>query len=59
MTPDELANAFQRFARGRASTGGSGLGLALCHEIIAAHGGRIDLSSEPGRGTRVTVELPT
>jgi signal transduction histidine kinase len=58
MTPDELANAFQRFARGRASTGGSGLGLALCREIVAAHGGRIELTSEPGRGTRVTVELP-
>ena len=58
MTPDELASAFQRFARGRASTGGSGLGLALCREIVAAHGGRIDLVSEPGRGTRITVEIP-
>ena len=58
MTPDELASAFQRFARGRASSGGSGLGLALCREIVAAHGGRIDLVSEPGRGTRVTVEIP-
>lgn len=58
MQPDDMAHAFQRFARGRAATGGSGLGLALCREIVAAHGGRIDLTSEVGRGTRVVVELP-
>jgi signal transduction histidine kinase len=58
MSPDDLASAFQRFRRGRGATGGSGLGLALCREIVAAHGGRIDLTSEPGRGTRVVVTLP-
>jgi signal transduction histidine kinase len=58
MSRDELASAFQRFTRGRTATGGSGLGLALCREIVAAHGGRIDLASEVGRGTRVVVELP-
>jgi signal transduction histidine kinase len=58
MSPEDRDNAFQRFTRGRGSTGGSGLGLALCREIVAAHGGRIDLASEPGRGTRVVVELP-
>jgi signal transduction histidine kinase len=58
MSRDDMANAFQRFTRGRGATGGSGLGLALCREIVAAHGGRIDLASEVGRGTRVVVELP-
>jgi two-component system OmpR family sensor kinase len=58
MSPDDLEHAFQRFARGRTGTGGAGLGLALCHEIVAAHSGRIDLTSELGRGTRVVVELP-
>ena len=58
MSRDDLASAFQRFTRGRGSTGGSGLGLALCREIVVAHGGRIDLASEIGRGTRVVVELP-
>jgi signal transduction histidine kinase len=58
MSEDDLASAFQRFRRGRGATGGSGLGLALCREIVAAHGGRIDLASEIGRGTRVVVELP-
>ncbi len=58
MSPDDLEHAFQRFARGRTGTGGAGLGLALCHEIVAARAGRIDLTSELGRGTRVVVELP-
>jgi signal transduction histidine kinase len=58
MSKEDMADAFQRFARGRAATGGSGLGLALCREIVVAHGGRIDLASEVGRGTRVIVELP-
>jgi signal transduction histidine kinase len=38
--------------------GGSGLGLALCREILEAHGGRISLQSRPGEGTVVTCWLP-
>jgi signal transduction histidine kinase len=38
--------------------GGTGLGLTLAQRIIAAHGGRIDLESRPGRGTRFTIALP-
>jgi signal transduction histidine kinase len=34
------------------------LGLAVCHEIVRSHGGNIDVSSEPGRGTRVDITLP-
>lgn len=37
---------------------GTGLGLALCRRIVANHNGQIDLSSEPGRGTEITVTLP-
>jgi signal transduction histidine kinase len=39
-------------------TTGSGLGLAIVRRIIDAHDGRIDLSSEPGQGTRFRVTLP-
>jgi two-component system, NtrC family, sensor histidine kinase HydH len=38
--------------------GGSGLGLPTAKKIIEAHGGRITLQSEPGRGTQFTVKLP-
>ena len=39
--------------------GGSGLGLPTARKIIEAHGGQIDVQSEPGRGTRFTIKLPT
>ncbi len=36
---------------------GTGLGLSICASLVHAHGGRIDVASEPGRGSRFTVEL--
>jgi signal transduction histidine kinase len=37
---------------------GSGLGLPTTEKIVAAHGGRIRVQSEVGRGTQITIELP-
>jgi two-component system sensor histidine kinase PilS (NtrC family) len=37
---------------------GTGLGLATCHSIITEHGGRIDVETSPGKGTRMVVSLP-
>ena len=37
---------------------GTGLGLATCHAIIAEHGGRIDVETGAGKGTKMVVTLP-
>ena len=54
----DLAHVFERFHRARRSGSGSGLGLALCREIVAAHRGTIDLESTPEHGTTVVIRLP-
>ncbi|MGN7999839.1 ATP-binding protein [Sphingomonas sp. 22176] len=61
MPPEAVARAFDRFAQVGTSRGGDralGLGLPLAKQFVEAHGGRIELISEPGEGTLVTVELP-
>ncbi len=55
------AKAFERFAQPGISRGGDralGLGLPLAKQFVEAHGGTIQLMSEPGQGTMVIVELP-
>ena len=37
---------------------GTGLGMAIARSVVDRHGGRLDVDSEPGRGTLVRVELP-
>ena len=61
MTQAELAHAFDRFWRAEASrtTPGYGLGLALTQQIMQAHDGTITLKSQPGRGSTVTLRIPT
>lgn len=57
MAPEVLAKAFRPFYSTR--SGGSGLGLPTTRKIIEAHGGTIDVQSEPGHGTKFTIRLPT
>jgi signal transduction histidine kinase len=62
IPPSELPHIFERFHRGdpsRArSTGGFGLGLAICKALVNAYGGRIEAINLPGQGTEVRVCLP-
>lgn len=62
INPEALPHIFDRFYRGdpsRArSTGGAGLGLAICKAVVEKAGGTIELKSEVSVGTRATVRLP-
>ena len=62
IPPEQQERIFERFAQsaqaGDATSAGPGFGLAIVRDIVQAHGGRILLDSEPGRGTRFTLELP-
>ncbi|MCW3837874.1 PAS-domain containing protein [Sphingomonas canadensis] len=61
MSAEAVAHAFDRFAQhgiGRSGERALGLGLPLAKQFVEAHGGSIQLFSEPGEGTLVTVELP-
>lgn len=59
ISPEDLHHIFKRFYRSRFSkdTQGLGLGLPLAKAIIEAHGGTIEVDSEPGRGTVFTVNF--
>lgn len=62
ISSEEIAHIFTRFYRAsNAMAGavpGTGLGLAITKDIVGRHGGRIDVASELGAGTTVTVTLP-
>jgi len=63
IKPADLKRIFERFyradsARSKQGTNGYGLGLAIAKDIIDLHGGKIDISSEPGQGSTFTIRLP-
>lgn len=61
IAPQDLERIRQRFVRtaqARARSSGSGLGLPIVENIVAAHGGRLDIASEPGTGSVFTMVLP-
>jgi signal transduction histidine kinase len=60
MTAEQLGRVFERFYRADPSGNipGTGLGMSLVKEIVELQGGRVDINSEPGMGTTVTLWLP-
>ena len=56
MSPDVIDQAFIPFFTTKQA--GTGIGLALCRQIILKHGGTISIDSEEGRGTTFTISLP-
>jgi len=62
IAPDVLPHVFERFYRGdpsrTRSTGGAGLGLAICKGVVERAGGTIQVASQQGKGTVVAVHLP-
>ena len=63
IAPADLPSIFDRFwrgdpARSRAEGAGEGLGLAIARQLVLAHGGRIEVESQLGRGATFLIQLP-
>jgi signal transduction histidine kinase len=58
MDPAVMARIFEPFFTTRAVGKGMGLGLSICHAIVANHGGTLTATSESGKGSTFRVELP-
>jgi signal transduction histidine kinase len=62
IPPETLPRVFDRFFRGDPAHGsaieGCGLGLSIARWIVSAHGGAIEIASQPAKATTVTVRLP-
>jgi signal transduction histidine kinase len=58
VPPGELPRIADLYYTTKEVGRGSGLGLAIVHNVVAAHGGRVELSSPPGAGLAVAIYLP-
>jgi signal transduction histidine kinase len=58
IAPEALPKIFDPFFTTKEVGKGTGLGLSIAYKIVSAHGGHIDVKSQPGKGTVFTVTLP-
>jgi len=56
---DEIPHVKLKFYKGSSKVRGSGIGLAVCEEIITMHGGTLTLENAEGGGTLVTISIPS
>jgi two-component system, OmpR family, sensor histidine kinase BaeS len=56
IPPELLPHVFERFVKG-VNSPGSGLGLAIAHDIVAAHGGKLEIESTVGSGTTIRLKF--
>ncbi len=58
IAPELLARIFDPWVTTKPPGRGTGLGLSIAREVVRAHGGDIDIKSEPGSGTLIVIEFP-
>ena len=61
ISPEEQVQIFKPLYRGRSGgrfPQGMGLGLSITHDLVVAHGGSIEVNSQPDRGSQFTIRIP-
>ena len=58
IPPEELPFVKQKFYKGSAKARGSGIGLAVCDEIVQLHGGTLEIKNAPDGGAEAVIQLP-
>ncbi len=58
ISPEDIPHIFQPFFSAKRNSSGIGLGLAIVHGIVQSHKGKVDVESEPGKGTTMSVIIP-